>query len=53
VAADRQMLAEDTPERREGDRETVEAWYTAQGIDRASEVEGAKERLLARLGARS
>jgi hypothetical protein len=53
VAADRQMLAEDTPERRERDRETVEAWYTAQGIDRASEVEGAKERLLARLGARS
>ena len=43
------VLAEDTPERREGDRETVEAWNRAQGRDRAAEVEGAKEKLLARL----
>jgi hypothetical protein len=46
----RRMLAEeDTPERREGDRETVEAWYRAQGRDRAAEVEGAREKLLAKL----
>lgn len=50
--ADRRMLAEDTPERRERDQETVEAWHRAQGRDRAAEVEGAKERLLARLEAR-
>jgi len=50
---DRRMLAEDTPERRERDRETVEAWYRAQGIDRAAEVEGAKEKLLAKLEARA
>jgi hypothetical protein len=47
------MLAEDTPERRERDREIVEAWYRAQGRDRMSEVEGAKERLLAKLEVRS
>jgi hypothetical protein len=47
------MLAEDTPERRERDRETVEAWYRAQGRDRAVEIEGAKEKLLAKLAARS
>jgi hypothetical protein len=46
------MLAEDTPEGRERDRETVEAWYRAQGIDRAGEAVGARERLLARLGTR-
>jgi hypothetical protein len=46
------MLAEDTPERRERDRETVEAWYRAHGVDRAAEVEGAKEKLLAKLEAR-
>jgi hypothetical protein len=46
------MLAEDTPESRERDRDTVEVWYRAQGRDRAAEVEGAKERLLARLEAR-
>jgi hypothetical protein len=44
------VLAEDTPERRERDREIVEAWYRAQGRDRAAEIEGAPERLLARLG---
>jgi hypothetical protein len=48
-----QTLAEDTPERRESDRETVEAWYRAQGRDRAAEAEGARERLLAKLGART
>jgi hypothetical protein len=48
-----QMLGEDTPESREKDQETVDAWYVAQGIDRAAEVEGAKERLLAKLDARS
>ena len=47
---DRLMLAEDTPEKRGRDRETVEAWYRAQGI--VPEVEGAKETLLAKLGAR-
>ena len=49
----RLMLADDTPERQERDRETVEAWYRAQGVDRMSEAEGAKEKLLARLEARS
>jgi hypothetical protein len=53
VEANRRMLAEDTPEWRERDRETVEAWYRTQGTDRASEVEGAKEKLLAKLEARS
>jgi hypothetical protein len=37
------MLTEDTPERRERDRETVEAWYRAQGRDRGVEVEGEGE----------
>jgi hypothetical protein len=53
VEANRQMLAEDTPERRERDRETVEAWSTTQGRDRTAEAEGAKEKLLAKLEARS
>ena len=44
-----QMLVEDTPGRRERDRETVEAWYRTKGIDSTREVEGAKERLLAKL----
>ena len=47
------MLAEDTQEACERDRETVEAWYRAHGVDRAAEIEGAKEELLAKLGARS
>ena len=46
------MLAEDTPERRERDRETIEAWRRAHEIDPEMEAEGAKERLLARLEAR-
>jgi hypothetical protein len=50
---DRLMLAEDTAERRQRDREIVEAWYRAQGKDRAAEVEGAKEKLLAKLAARA
>src|SRR5215203_5139728 len=50
---DRRMLAEDTPEWRERDRETVEAWRKAQGIDLETDAEGARERLLARLVARS
>jgi hypothetical protein len=45
------MLAEDTPEKRGRDRETVEAWYKAQGI--VPELEGAREKLLARLEGRS
>jgi hypothetical protein len=49
----RRMLAEDTQKRREKDREIVEAWHRAQGRDRTIEVEGAKERLLAKLAARS
>jgi SOS-response transcriptional repressor LexA len=44
-------LAEDTPESRERDRETVETWYRAQGI--VPQLEGAKEKLLAKLEARS
>jgi hypothetical protein len=28
----------------------MEAWYRAQGVDRMSEVEGAKEKLLEKLG---
>jgi hypothetical protein len=52
VEANRRMLAEDTPEWRERDQEIVEAWYRAQGRDRAAEVEGAKEKLLAMLETR-
>src|SRR5215210_8665970 len=51
VEGDRRMLAEDTPRSQERDQETVEAWYRAQGKDRAEEVEGAKEKLLAKLEA--
>jgi hypothetical protein len=50
---DLRTLAEDTPEQQERDQETIEAWYKAQGRDRAVEVEGAKEKLLAKLQARS
>jgi hypothetical protein len=53
VEANRRMLAEDTPDRRGRDREIVEAWYKAQGRDRAAKVEGAREKLLAKLKARS
>ena len=53
VDANRRMLAEDTPEWRERDRETIEAWHKAQGRDRAAELEGAKQKLLAKLEARS
>jgi hypothetical protein len=52
VEANRQMLSADTPERGERDREIVEVWYRAQGVDRAAEAEGARERLLAKLEAR-
>jgi hypothetical protein len=52
VEANQRMLAEDSPELRERDQEIVEAWYTAQGRDRTAEVEGAREKLLARLEAR-
>jgi hypothetical protein len=44
------MLSTDTPVQRERDRETVEAWYRAQGKNWAAETEGAKEKLLATLG---
>ena len=47
------MLAEDTPGQQDRDRETVEAWYKAQGRDRVAEVEGAGEKLLAKLQQRS
>jgi hypothetical protein len=53
VEANRRMLGEDTPERRERDQQIVEAWYRAQGRDRTMEAEGAKEKLLAKLEARS
>jgi hypothetical protein len=52
VEENRRMLAEDTPEWRERDREIVEAWHRSQGLDRAAEVEGAREKLLAKLEAR-
>jgi ribosomal protein S19 len=45
------MLAEDTPEQQERDREIIKAWYRAQGI--VPELEGAKEKLLAKLEARA
>jgi hypothetical protein len=47
------VIAEDTPERRERDREIIAAWYRTKGIDRTQEVEGTREKLLARLEARS
>ncbi len=50
---DRRMLAADTPEKQERDLETVDAWYRAQGRDHAAEVEGAREKLLAKLEARA
>jgi hypothetical protein len=50
---DRLMLAEDTPEKRGRDRETVEAWRKAQGLNPEMETGGAKEKLLAKLEARS
>jgi hypothetical protein len=53
LEANLRMLAEDTREWRERDRETIEAWYRSQGKERASEVEGAKEKLLAKLEAGS
>jgi len=43
------VLAGDTLEKRERDREIVEAWYRAQGRDRAADAEGARERLEAAL----
>ena len=49
----RRMLAEDTPEKRARDRETVGAWERVQGIDKTPEVEGTKEKLLAKLEARA
>jgi hypothetical protein len=51
--ADRRMLAEDTPQQQAKDREVINAWRRAQGIDPETEVEGAKEKLLAKLEARS
>jgi hypothetical protein len=48
------MLSQDTPEKRERDRETVEAWRKAPRYrDPETELEGAKEKLLARLEARA
>ncbi len=46
------VLAEDTPERRERDRQIIEAWRRAHGFDPEMEAVGATERLLARLEAR-
>jgi hypothetical protein len=53
TAENRRMLADDTPEKQGRDQEIIDAWDKAQGIDRAAEVEGAKEKLLAKLEARS
>ena len=46
------MLAEDTLDQKAKDREIIDAWCEVHGRERA-EVEGAKERLLARLEAHS
>jgi len=43
------MLSQDTREWRARDRETVEAWRKAQGINPETEAERARERLLAKL----
>ena len=53
VEANRRMLAEDSPEKRERNQEIVEAWRKVQGINPEMETEGAKEKLLAKLEARS
>ena len=50
--ADRRMLAEDTPEQRERDGQTTEAWRRTQGIDPEMAAEGTREKLLARLASR-
>jgi len=42
VEANRRILSTDTLERQVKDRETIEAWYMAQGRARLAEVEGAK-----------
>jgi hypothetical protein len=49
AAENRRMLAEDTLERRDKDRETVEAWYRAQGRDRVAEVVLMRHKVLCRL----
>jgi len=50
--ANRRMLAEDTAQQQAKDREVINAWRRAQGIDPETEVEGAKEKLLAKLEGR-
>ena len=42
VEANRRILSADSLERQVKDRETIEAWYMAQGRGRLAEVEGAK-----------
>lgn len=49
----RRMLEEDTPEARERDREIVEGWYRAHGVDGTVEADGAKERLLEQVKVRN
>jgi hypothetical protein len=53
TGVDQRMLAEDTREWRGRDQEIVEAWCRASGRDRANEIEGAREKLLAKLEARA
>jgi hypothetical protein len=43
------MLGEDTPQQQAKDREVINAWHRAQSIDPETEVEGAKDKLLAKL----
>ncbi len=50
---DRRILSDDTPEQQVKDRETIEVWRRAQGIDPEMEAERAKEKLLAMLEARA
>jgi hypothetical protein len=50
---DQRILLNDTPEQRERDRQTIETWRKARGIDPEKEAEKAKERLLAMLEVRA
>jgi hypothetical protein len=46
------MLAEDTPEQQDRDRETMERWYRAQGIEPRVGDEDPWEKLVAMLCSR-
>jgi hypothetical protein len=48
----RQVLLGDTPERRQRDRQTIEAWRKAQGLGPGTQAERAKEKWEAMLEVR-